>query len=311
MALIWTIPSLIHDDSPLTKTQAGGNIGRNVLPHLIFANFKVTVITRRDGAEIPPNVEQRVVNYNSLESLTEALKGQDAVIDATSVSDPAIAIRIIDAAVAAGVSRFISAEFSADPRALNARSLSVSYVKRTSFEHLEQLAKDNRISFTAVSNSAFLDWNLETESMNTDVGKKTVQLLGKGNVVIPWTLLNEVGQATTNVLLNLEETRNRVVYTYDTQKSQVQMLDLAKQTLGDNNWEETTLDMEAVFQEALSRFSAGIINIQVISDMIRYSNSRADFAGPFTANDNSVLGVRTLEDSEIVALIKEIAIKHL
>lgn len=59
----------------------------------------------RTPREFPVGVTVRVVDYDSTESLSAAIEGQDAVIDNTSTNEVETPLRLIDAAVASGVYR--------------------------------------------------------------------------------------------------------------------------------------------------------------------------------------------------------------
>jgi hypothetical protein len=74
----------------------------------------VTVVTRpASQAEYSSNVIVRRIELTS-ESLQSVLAGQDAVVSCIARSESATELRIIDAAIAVGVKRFIPSEFGAD-----------------------------------------------------------------------------------------------------------------------------------------------------------------------------------------------------
>lgn len=268
--------------------------------------FKITVIARKEGQLVPSGVSVKVVNTDSVESITEALRGQNALIDATSGPDINLSMRLINAAAAAGVYRIIPSEFSADPNNAEARSPLVFHGKNQAFEHLKNLAADGKITYTTISNSAFLDWNLRTGFINIDIYNKKVQYLNEGTDVFPWTHLSCVSTAVTNVLSKPKETQNRSCYISNIQKSQKQMVALAKESLGASGWEESTQDTDKALKDATENMLTGNINMQVIGDMIRWSctiySSRWE-----QQDDNKLLGVKSMTDDEVRNLIKEIA----
>jgi hypothetical protein len=96
--------------------------------------------------------------------LTEAFKGQDAVITALNtqpVSQGDLAHRMIDAAAAAGVRRFVPSEFGAnnlDPRAR--KLVPVFDAKGHTLEYLQKKAKESggALTWTSFSVGPWLDW---------------------------------------------------------------------------------------------------------------------------------------------------------
>jgi len=71
-------------------TGAGGNIGGPILKAIVDSgDFFVTVLIREGSkATFPESVKVIVVDFESVDSLTAALKGQDAVVSAVGVSFP-------------------------------------------------------------------------------------------------------------------------------------------------------------------------------------------------------------------------------
>lgn len=85
---------------------ATGNLGPSVVQELVKAGFEVTTISKSGKTDgLPSAVKTIKVDYSSQESLTSAFKGQDAVI--SLLPDHGAQDGLIDAAIAAGVKRFI------------------------------------------------------------------------------------------------------------------------------------------------------------------------------------------------------------
>ncbi|KAI3572461.1 hypothetical protein IWW34DRAFT_892082 [Fusarium oxysporum f. sp. albedinis] len=288
-----------------------GNVGSSILNALLEADcFNITVLVRKADKKFSSKVSVKVTDFTSQSSVTEAVKGQDVVIDATVGPDPQYSLRLVDASLASGVYRFVPSEYTSDPHEIRTRSLPLSQGKKRVYEYLQRLASENRITYTVLATGAFLDWNLQTGFMYIDLARKTIDLLNDGTNVIPWTLLPVTGKAVVNALLCPESTKNRTCLIYNIQKSQREVADLAKEALGPNGWKTQRVDMEKVLEGALSEWSAGNYDLKVIGDFIRYSNATPGFSGRFETNDNELLGVKAMTDDEVKQLIKEIA-EHL
>ncbi|KAL9944606.1 hypothetical protein D7B24_007335 [Verticillium nonalfalfae] len=287
---------------------ATGSAGSHVLQALVKSGkFNVTAAVRKANDKLPSSVNVKVIDFDSADALVETFKGQDAVIDTTMSPDSAMPLRMVEAAVAAGVSRFIPSEFSIDPRNSKGRSVPVYAPKNEVLAKLEELAAAGKLTWTSISNGAFLDWNLRTGFFKIHLKAKKAELLNGGEVVTAWTLLDHIGQAAVGVLLHPEETKNRPVYISTIQMSQKKMVELAQQALGRDGWDVSSLDMEPVYQQSLGELFAGRVTFEVIGNLILYCNSREDYSGPFVKTDNALLGVEQWSDEQVKQLIVSIA----
>ncbi|KAF5010289.1 hypothetical protein FDECE_3539 [Fusarium decemcellulare] len=287
---------------------ATGSAGSKILRALIDSGkFDVTVIARKPSSSLPSDAKVKVVDFDSSEALFDAFKGQDAVIDVTMSPDAAMPLRMIDAAVEAGVKRFIPSEFSLDPQNAAGRAVPVYMFKNQVIDRLKELAAANKMTFTSISNGAFLDWNLRTGFFKIDLKNKKAELLNGGEVVVPWTLLEQVGKAVVGVLSHLEETKNRFVYISNVEKTQKEMVALAQEALGKDGWDVSTLDMDKVYRESLAQLQAGNATFEVMGNMILYCNSKPELGGTWAKNDNALLGLEALSDEKVKELIKSIA----
>ncbi|KZL79716.1 isoflavone reductase family protein [Colletotrichum incanum] len=295
---------MVHKIQKVALAGATGNVGRWTLKALIADGFNVTVLARKQGS-FPDGVTVKVVDFGFSDALKEALKGQDAFVDCTLVHDDT-PTRLIDAAAAAGVYRYIPSDFSLDFNNRNVHGLPVFFKKDMNDKHLIKKCEETGMTWSIICNGAFLDWNLRSGFMNIDIYKKKVNYINDGSNVHVWTTLEATGKAVSGTLLHPSETENRPVYVQSVNKSQKQMADLCKEALGFDDWEETKSDMEHVLAGALEEFQAGNFGWNVFGDMIRYANSRPDFSCPWSKDDNPMLGVETMTDDEVKDLVKTI-----
>ena len=92
-------------------SQASGNVGRPILKALLAAGqFNVTVLSRAESQAAFPSGANVVKTDFSAESLVDAFRGQDAVVSAIPSHVGAEQIKLIDAALKAGVKRFIASD---------------------------------------------------------------------------------------------------------------------------------------------------------------------------------------------------------
>lgn len=101
-------------DSTFTS-KASGNLGKGILPHLLAASsLNITLLARSTSSAQFPAGAKVIRSEFSLASLTEVLKGQDAVISLMPIPAAGEQVTVIEAAIAAGVKRFIPSEFGSD-----------------------------------------------------------------------------------------------------------------------------------------------------------------------------------------------------
>jgi uncharacterized protein YbjT (DUF2867 family) len=86
-------------------------VGARVLEALLDLDFNVTVLSR-SAKPFPGAVGVKVVDFNSVESISAAIAGQDAVIDTTFSPDVETPLRLIDAAAEKGVYRLSVSPFN-------------------------------------------------------------------------------------------------------------------------------------------------------------------------------------------------------
>jgi uncharacterized protein YbjT (DUF2867 family) len=122
---------------------ANGTLGPAILSSLLSANLIVTVLSRQSSKSTYPSSvnDVRIPDYLPTDALVEALTGQDALITAFAGSNADLQIQLADACVAAGVRRFIPADFgSCDSENERAAGLIKLYVgKRRVRAHLGKL----------------------------------------------------------------------------------------------------------------------------------------------------------------------------
>ncbi|KAJ5762390.1 uncharacterized protein N7511_005772 [Penicillium nucicola] len=285
---------------------ASGNVGAQVLNALLGLNFNVTVLAR-SSKPFPAAAKVKIVDFTSVESLSAALDGQDAVIDTTFSPEVDTSLRLIEAAVKARVYRFITSDFGLDPEIPGVHNMPVFSQKKGSYEAVKEQAAANRLTYTLVANGPFLDWGLSTGFSGLNFREKTAWRFGDGNNVIPWTTLADVGTATANVLLHPEETLNRPVYIHSVFMSQNQLLGAAKSALGSEEWTVTNNDMEPLLQKALSDLQSGNITDATFEIQIKYCLATKALAHPWERDDNSLLGLKEWSAEKVEDLVRAIA----
>lgn len=119
--------------------------------------FSVSALVRSSStAKSPPKVNLFRTDY-SRASLVSAFKGQHAVVNTITMPDFEEQKNIIDAAVEAGVKRFIPAEFGIDTSKEKAvEIMTFLCMKPQIIQYLRSI--QDKISWTAIITGFFFDW---------------------------------------------------------------------------------------------------------------------------------------------------------
>ncbi|KAG8166769.1 hypothetical protein KVR01_002458 [Diaporthe batatas] len=288
---------------------ANGALGKPLFDALVKAGFEVTVLARSAGKipTLPPTATETVVDFASPDSLVAALKGHDAVVSALG-SQPGTAQAqkaLAQASADSGVKRFIPSDFGSNLDNPEVRKLAVFKDKIELRDELVRLSRETKLTWTSVSNNAFLDWGLENKFLLDPVeGKAT--LWDGGENLISVTRLAAVGQAVVGVLKHPDETANRTVFVQEAAVSLKRLVEIAKENTPGKTWTVVEGSTEDVVKKSNEALSKGIFEAWVFVSLIFRAAFSNVTGAHFANNDNSLLGVHELSEAELKAVVKEI-----
>ncbi|KAI0106914.1 NAD(P)-binding protein [Daldinia grandis] len=290
---------------------ATGHIGSPVLEALLGSGFNVTALSRIGGSSSKlkphPNLIIKEVNFNSVESLTPALVGAQVVVSCLATLAMGDQDPLIEASVAAGVKRFIPAEFGVDSMNPLCRQLPIIGVSKVKTQQrLQEKSRSNPgFTYTAIANGLFLDWCLE-ENIILNIPQHTATLYNGGDVKFSATLLSDIAKAVLGVIAHQGETANRVVYIHSALITQNQLIQYAKDKDG-KEWNTTVRDIEEVRQESLAAQAEGSKGGMEAAALgfslcgIFNPDCGADFSSHL---DNELLGIKELSEAELRKLVE-------
>ncbi|KLU83710.1 hypothetical protein MAPG_02761 [Magnaporthiopsis poae ATCC 64411] len=299
--------------APITRVAiagASGALGLVVLKHLVEAGFDVTVLSRAPGklpAEYASSAKEIVVDYGSKASLEAALRGQDAVVSTLSDFGGYEAQKpLVEAAVSAGVSRFIPSEFGSNLQHPVVRTLPFATLKVEVEEMLIREASSsahtaNPITYTFIYTNIFLDWGLE-EGFTADLENKTATLYNGGSTPLSYTRLPTIAQAVVAVLRRPAETANKIVRIHDGILTQKEFLDAIQEVTGP--WTIDEDDVVALQARADEAYAKGILNYWVINGWIMRASHSPGFGAGFVENENKLLGLKEHSTDEMKELVR-------
>ncbi|KAK3179141.1 hypothetical protein K4F52_009387 [Lecanicillium sp. MT-2017a] len=291
----------------VTLVGPSGNLGETLFKAFVNSGKFDIQVLRRHGSKrtYPNNVKVVDVDFTSVESLVEPLKGQDAVVSTLAEEALDLQINIIDAAILAGVRRFVPSEFGSNLDNKNTRALPVFARKVKTQDYLIEKAKTTSLTYTFVYNGPFLDWGLEHHFiLNTSEYKPS--LFDGGVQLFSTTTLETISQATIALLEHPQETKNRAVYIEDIQITQKRLYELARQVAPEKPWAPSVESLDELRDKGFARAAQGIFDMETVVSLISQALFRKDGGGIYEKTDNALLGVKGKTEQDVVEMFKKV-----
>jgi uncharacterized protein YbjT (DUF2867 family) len=286
---------------------ASGSLGSVIFTKLVDSGkFNIRVL-KRSGSEasFPAGTDVVEVDFSSLESLTSALKGQDALISTLGNMGLEGQTLLVDAAIAAGVTRFLPSEFGSNLDNPKTRSLPVFGYKVKTQEYILEKVKTTHLTYTFVYNSAFLDWGLQHDFiLKTSDYQPTI--IDDGDAIFTATTIGSVGDAIVGILTHPEETKNRSVYIGDIEVSQNQLLALAKKIAPEKPWEPVYVKLDDLTAKSDERLAKGLYDMETFAPYLFRAVMDPAYGGRFVKTDNELLGVKGKTEEDIIEIMKSL-----
>ncbi|KAJ5188321.1 hypothetical protein N7491_004645 [Penicillium cf. griseofulvum] len=244
------------------------------------------------------------VDYESLESLTAALAGNDVVVNTLGVGaiPRDIHLRLVDAAVAAGVKRFLPSEYGSNTTHPAIAKLPVFGDKIAVQEHLKNVSQQSGLSYTILINGPFLDWGIKTGFL-LDLSGPVAPMYDGGNRKFSSTTLRGVGKAVVGIINNPSATESTAVYVNEARVSQKELLALSGKSL-----ETKTVQTSDLEQEAFAELAKPAPNPDVFAlGFLRRAIFGEGFGSLFDPENlsNDLFDLKTLSEEELRSLVAE------
>jgi len=192
---------------------ASGNLGAIILPSLVAEkSFQITVLTRPTNTSTFPEGVTVIRTIFEEPELTKALEGQDAVVSAVGATGFHDQKVIVDAAIKAGVKRFIPSELSSNTLSAAVRQLvPVFEPKKAILDYLKE-KESTGLTWTGIAVGALFDWGLLSGFLGFDLANKKATIWDGGNKTFSLTNQSDVGKAIVGTLTHFSETANKYLY---------------------------------------------------------------------------------------------------
>lgn len=243
---------------------AGGSLGAPVLSEL-RKSFTVTILTRSSSTSTFPADIKVITVPDSYpeEPLVAAFTGQDAVVSTITTTSSAQGSRFVDAALKAGVRRFIPAEFGSDAEDEATANMvpAIWGEKRRQMEYLREACKKSggRMSWTAIANGGLFDWLFVVTKGgfgHIDFQNKKMLLFDEGETRFAMSNLAQVARAVRSALEREAETRDRALLVRSFGITQNQLREALEKVTGDK-FEVERVDSKEYLAEWVPRSQGG------------------------------------------------------
>jgi hypothetical protein len=297
---------------------ASGNLGPSILDAFLKnGNFNITVISRPESkATFPSSVKVLKIDQTDSNALTDAFKGQDAAVVTVGAGQLADQQRYIDAAIAAGVKRFVPSEFGSDLSDPEINKLVPIFQPKLETAKYLKSKESDTFSWTSFTTGPFFDWGLQVGFLGFDLANKKARIWDDGDVPFSSSNLSLIGQAVAAALSSdyVADTKNKEVYVASHTTTQKDILaELEKQTRGDDKnakWQVEKVDGTKLFEEAHGRIQSGKFEVPDIYTVIQTIAFGQKFNGASDHSKKAWNGRLELANEDFAGDIKAVLKKH-
>jgi uncharacterized protein YbjT (DUF2867 family) len=297
---------MVQEFKNVALAGAGGNIGPSLLNALLEAKFNVSILSRPSSTTtFPAGVTVLKTDYSE-ESLVEVLKGQHVVVSAVAGQALGSQKTIIDAAIKAGVKRFIPSEYGYDTLdkelikvipLLDTKGDIIRYAQSKAAAHPE-------FTWTGVATGIFFDWGLNTGFLDFDLKNHSVTVWDDGNTRFSTTNLATVGRYVAAALKHPEETANKYIFVQSFSTTQNEVIALLEKHSG-KTWAKKHTTVAQGVKDAAAAFEKGDYETGVLIGL-RSVIYGSEYSRDFAKKETYLSPVLGLPLEDVDTAVKEV-----
>lgn len=286
--------------------QAGGSLGSALFQGILNepSFTEITVISRASSKSKLPETRAKVISVPDtypVDELTSIFRGQDVVVNAITSLSVSEQHRIIDAAVAAGVKRYVPSEFglnNLDPRAV---ALSPVFKEKGEVQqYLRDLSTTTSLTWTSFACGMWLKWSVAHSFLGIDYANHKFRVWDDGNGYFSCTTLEDTADAVVSALKKPAETANKLIRISNFATTQNELFKSIEEVSG-KKFEREYIKTEELVADAHQRIARG--DLSGVFATIETGFVTGRYSGHLEADgplDNELLGVPTRELRPVV-----------
>lgn len=193
----------------------------------------MSILSRKSSkSNFAPDIKvYKIDDDYPVDQLVEVFRGQDALVSALPGRPYTVHLRMIDAAIEAGIQRFIPTEYGNNTCAAAAELVTLYEDKAKVAAYLRE-KESTGLTWTAVHTGQFFDWGIESGWLDYHLEEKRVTIYDSGDKKWSTSNLGTASAAVAKVLLKPEETKNKPLYVASFTVSQRQVLEALEKATG-------------------------------------------------------------------------------
>ncbi|KAI3327122.1 NmrA-like family protein [Xylariaceae sp. AK1471] len=215
---------------------ATGSIGSVVLDAFQKDTyFNLTVLQRASSkSRLPSHLKVITIKDTyPTDELTTAFKGQDVVVNCMSSPSAKDQFRMVDAAIAAGVQRYVPSEYGLNNMRPDAQALNSVFGEKGKIQgYLRAKADEGKIEWMSISCGMWLKWSMAHDFLGMHVPEQRFVMWDDGTGYFSCTSEENTVAGLLQALKVPEETKNLNVYLSDFAITQKQLLDAIERIQG-------------------------------------------------------------------------------
>ena len=225
--------------------------------------FNVSVLVRESSTSLSAlsaNLVKvfKVPDDYPRDSLLEAFKKQDAVVSAITSTQVGEQFKFVDAAIEAGVQRYVASEYGLNNSNPEARALSAVFDSKGKLQEYLRSKESTGLTWHAIGCGMWIDWSLKNNFLGLDYANKTITFADAGKGKFSTSTMSNTALALNQSLLNPQLTANKVVYISDFATSQSELVATIEKVSG-MSWTRKSIDSIAATEDYNRKVDEGDI----------------------------------------------------
>ncbi|KAI1324738.1 NAD(P)-binding protein [Xylariaceae sp. FL0255] len=255
------------------------------------ASFNLTLLQRLSSkSQTSPHLKViKIAGSYPTEDLVSAFKGHDVIINCIAGLSVKDQFKMIDAAIAAKVQRYIPSEFGLNNMNAKAQELNPVFgVKGKIQRYLRDKSDEGLIEWMSITNGIWLEWAVENGFMGWHFHDKKFVLWDDGTGYFSCTTVPNTAKALVQALKMRQETKNRNIFLSDFATTQKQLLDAIERIEG-VRYAVESINSDKLIAEKQDEVRRGIESAASIYPLIEGGFATGKYGGHFEEEPGAVI----------------------